>query len=45
MEVSDFLDKRKFLKAMVGETEKNKKARELKMLKDAMEGARDKPWF
>ena len=32
--VKDFVDKRKFLKSMVGETEKNKKARELQMLKE-----------
>ena len=43
--VSEFLDKRKFLKSMVGETEKNKKARELRMLKDAMEDARENPGF
>ena len=30
---------------MVGETEKNKKARELKMLKEAMEDARENPGF
>ena len=30
---------------MVGETEKNKKARDLKMLKDAMEDARKNPGF
>ena len=38
--VKDFLEKRKFLKSMVGETEKNKKARELKMLKKAMKDAK-----
>jgi len=43
--VKDFVDKRKFLKSMVGETEKNKKARELKMLKEAMEEARENPGF
>ena len=43
--VKDFLKKRKFLKSMVGETEKNKKARELKMLKEAMEEARKNPGF
>jgi len=43
--VNEFIEKRKFLKSMVGETEKNKKARELKMLKDAMEEARENPGF
>ena len=43
--IKDFVDKRKFLKSMVGETEKNKKARELKMLKEAMEEARENPGF
>jgi hypothetical protein len=43
--IKDFVEKRKFLKSMVGETEKNKKARELKMLKEAMEEARKNPGF
>ena len=43
--VNEFIEKRKFLKSMVGETEKNKKARELKMLKEAMEEARENPGF
>ena len=43
--IQEFLEKRKFLKSMVGETEKNKKARELKMLKEAMEEARENPGF
>jgi hypothetical protein len=43
--IKDFVEKRKFLKSMVGETEKNKKARELKMLKEAMEEARENPGF
>ena len=43
--VNEFISKRKFLKSMVGETEKNKKARELKMLKDSMEEARKNPGF
>ena len=43
--VKEFLEKRKFIKSMVGETEKNKKARELKMLKEAMEEARENPGF
>jgi len=43
--VNDFVDKRQFLKDLVGNTEKNKKARELKMLKDSMEEARKNPGF
>ena len=43
--VKSFLEKRQFLKDMVGNTEKNKKARELKMLKDAMEEARKEGGF
>ena len=43
--VNDFVDKRQFLKDLVGNTEKNKKARELKMLKEAMEEARENPGF
>jgi len=38
--VKDFISKRQFLKSMVGNTEKNKKARELKMLKEAMENTK-----
>ena len=43
--VKDFVEKRKFLESLVGNTEKNKKARELKMLKEAMEEARENPGF
>ena len=43
--VNDFVDKRQFLKDLVGNTEKNKKARELKMLKEAAEEARNNPGF
>ena len=43
--VKSFLEKRQFLKDIVGNTEKNKKARELKMLKDAMEESRNNPGF
>jgi len=43
--VKSFLEKRKFLKSMVGETEKNKKARDLEMLKKAAEEARENPGF
>jgi len=43
--VKDFVDKRQFLKNMVGNTEKNKKARELKMLKEAVDEARKKGGF
>jgi hypothetical protein len=39
-DLKDFLSKRKFLKDMVGNTEKNKRARESAMLKEAMEKAR-----
>ena len=38
--VNDFVDKRRFLKTMVGNTEKNERARELTMLKEAIEKAR-----
>ena len=41
----EFMDRRKFLKTMVGNTEKNKRARELEMLKKAMEDARKNPGF
>ena len=43
--VNDFVDKRQFLKDLVGNTEKNKKARELKMLKEAAEETRNNPGF
>ena len=43
--VKDFISKRQFLKSMVGNTEKNKKARELKMLKEAVDKAREKGGF
>ena len=43
--VESFLSKRKFLKDIVGNTEKNKKARELRMLKEAAEEARKNPGF
>ena len=43
--VKDFVDKRKFLKSMVGETEKNKKARQLAEIKEAVEEARKNPGF
>ena len=43
--VNEFLSKRKFLQSMVGETEKNKKARQLAELKEAMEEARKNPGF
>ena len=39
-DLKDFLSKRKFLKDMAGNTEKNKRARESAMLKEAMEKAR-----
>ena len=41
----EFMERRKFLKTMVGNTEKNKKARELEMLKKAMEEAKKNPGF
>ena len=41
----EFMERRKFLKTMVGNTEKNRKARELQMLKEAMENARKNPGF
>ena len=43
--VKDFVEKRKFLKSMVGETEKNKKARQLAEIKEAVEEARKNPGF
>jgi hypothetical protein len=39
------MERRKFLKTMVGNTEKNRKARELEMLKKAIEEARENPGF
>ena len=39
-DIKNFLSKRQFLKDMFGNTEKNKKARELAMLKEAIEKAR-----
>ena len=44
-DLKDFLSKRQFMKDIIGNTEKNKKARELKMLKEAMEDARKNPGF
>ena len=44
-DVKEFLSKRQFMKDLVGNTEKAKKARELKMLKEAMEEARNNPGF
>ena len=44
-DVKEFLSKRKFMKDLVGNTEKAKKARELRMLKEAMEKARNNPGF
>ena len=41
----EFMERRNFLKTMVGNTEKNRKARELEMLKKAMEDARKNPGF
>ena len=41
----EFMERRNFLKTMVGNTEKNRKARELEMLKEAMEDARKNPGF
>ena len=43
--VNDFIEKRKFLKSMVGETEKNKNARQLAEIKAAAEEARKNPGF
>jgi hypothetical protein len=43
--VNEFVDRRQFLKDLVGNTEKNKKARELKMLREAAEEARNNPGF
>ena len=44
-DVKEFLSKRKFMKDLVGNTEKAKKARELRMLKEAMEKARAEDGF
>jgi len=44
-DLKDFLSKRKFLKDIVGNTEKNKRARELTMLKEAMDEAKKNPGF
>jgi hypothetical protein len=43
--VKDFVEKRKFLKSIVGETEKNRKARQLAEIRKAMEEARENPGF
>ena len=43
--VKDFIEKRKFIQSMVGNTEKNKKARQLAEIKEAMEEARKNPGF
>ena len=43
--IKEFLSKRQFMKDIVGNTEKAKKARELKMLKDAADEARNNPGF
>jgi chorismate mutase len=39
-DLKDFLSKRKFMKDIVGNTEKNRRARELTMLKEAMKDAK-----
>jgi hypothetical protein len=44
-DVKEFLSKRKFMKDIVGNTEKAKKARELRMLKEATEKARAEGGF
>ncbi len=38
--LKSFLEKRQFLKSMVGNTKANEKARELKMLKEAIENTK-----
>jgi hypothetical protein len=43
--LKEFMERRKFLKTMVGNTEKNKRARELEMLKETIEKARENPGF
>ena len=44
-DVKEFLSKRQFMKDIVGNTEKNRKARQLAELKEAMEEARKNPGF
>ena len=44
-DLKNFLSKRKFMKDIVGNTEKNKRARESQMLKEAIEEARKNPGF
>ena len=44
-DLKDFLSKSQFMKDIVGNTEKNKKARDLQMLKEAMEKARKEGGF
>jgi hypothetical protein len=44
-DVKKFLSKRQFMKDIVGNTEKNRKARQLAELKEAMEEARKNPGF
>ena len=44
-DVKEFISKRQFMKDFVGNTEKNKKARDLQMLKEAMEKARAEGGF
>ena len=43
--LKQFLDRRNFLKTMVGNTEKNKRLREMEILKKAMKEARENPGF
>ena len=43
--LKEFMERRKFLKTMVGNTEKNRKAMELEMLKETIENARKNPGF
>ena len=43
--LKQFLDRRKFLRTLVGNTDENIKARELEMLKKAMKEARENPGF
>ena len=44
-DLKDFLSKRKFLKDIVGNTEKNKQSRDLQMLKEVINEARENPGF
>jgi|9_EtaG_2_1085328.scaffolds.fasta_scaffold03817_2 hypothetical protein len=44
-DLKDFLSKRQFMKDIVGNTEKNRKARQLAELKEAMEETRKNPGF